>query len=123
MRDYTISPEAKAQRLARQLLRKSQPDDPLAERVKKIEFWRKCAETNRGYLPHNGAWWWTFTMQPGFRHLLMPKLRAMITAREKACRDQHAAKMRESAQRFAQIKAERTAEKARAKTPQMELLT
>ena len=121
-RDYSSSDEAKAVRRSRQQLRKAQADDPLAERVRIIAFWRACADTNRAYLPHNGAWWWPFLIQPGYRRLLMPRLRASRNERERARKAQYAAELRESAQRFAQIKAERAAAKVRASQPQMELI-
>jgi hypothetical protein len=121
--DYTANDEARATRRARQQLRKTQADDPLAERVRLIKFWRLCAETNRCYAPHNGAWWWPFLTQPGFRRLLMPKLRARVDAQHRATREKYAAELRESSRRFAQVKAERAAAKVRAKLPQMELLT
>ena len=120
--NHEFTAEAQAARKARQLLRKSQADDPLAERVRIIAFWRKCAETNRAYLPHNGAWWWSFLIQPGYRRLLMPRLRASRDERDRARKAQYAAELRESAQRFAQIKAERAAAKVRASQPQMELI-
>jgi len=122
MRDYTASDEAKAVRNRRRQLQRDQRDDPLAKRAKLVAFWRKCAETNRGYIPHNGAWWWSFTTQPGFRWTLMPCLRAMLDARDKAHRDQYAAEMRESSRRWQHIKAERVAAKARAKAPQRDLI-
>lgn len=121
-RDYSSSDEAKAVRRSRQQLRKAQADDPPAERVRIIAFWRKCAETNRAYIPHNGAWWWPFLIQPGYRRLLMPRLRASRDERDSARKAQYAAEMRESARRFAQIKAERAAAKVRASQPQMELI-
>ena len=118
--NHEFTAEAQAARKARQLLRKSQADDPLAERVRIIAFWRKCAETNRAYTPHNGAWWWPFLVQPGYRRLLMPRLRADRDERGRASKAQYAAELRESAQRFAQNKAERAAAKARASQPQQE---
>ena len=86
--------------------------DPLAERVRIINFWRGCAVTNRHYLPTFGAWWHPFVHQPGLRRLLMPKLRARIEAQIRERQAQHAAEMRESAQRWARLKAERAAAKA-----------
>ena len=122
MRDYTTSDDAKAVRRARQQLRKGQADDALAERARLVAFWRKCAETNRAYIPHNGAWWFSFLTQPGFRRLLMPRLQASRNERDRERKARYAAELRESAQRFAQIKAERAAAKARDKHPQMDLL-
>ena len=121
-RDYSSTDEAKSVRRSRQELRTAQADDPLAERVRIIAFWRKCAETNRAYTPHNGAWWWSFLIQPGYRRLLTPRLRASRDERDRASKAQYAAELRESAQRFAQIKAERAAAKVRAGQPQMELI-
>lgn len=123
MRDHSSSDAAKAVRRTRQQQRKAQADDPLAERARLVAFWRKCAETNRGYIPHNGAWWFSLLTQPGFRHLLMPRLRAIRNERESAWKARHAAELHGSAQQFAQRKAEAAAAKARANQPQMELLT
>ncbi len=102
-KNYTDTIEAKAVRARRHSLRRGQGDDPLAKRAGLIAFWRKCAETNPAYRPHNGCWWWVFTWNVAFRDLLMPKLR-------------------ETARQWARLKAERAAAKARAKLPQLDLL-
>jgi hypothetical protein len=122
MRDYTATDEAKVKRAARAALRKRQAKDPLADRERLVELWRGWAQTNRQHAPSSGAWWRPFITQPGFRWLLMPRLRAMLDGREKARRAQHAAEMRAYSQRWAQVKAERTAAKARASNPQLDLL-
>ena len=116
------SEEARARAEARKALHRAQRTDPLAERVRIIGFWRECAKTNRQYLPFMGAWWHPFVTQPGLRRLLMPKLRVCIEAKIRAREQQHAAEMRESAQRFAKLKAERAAAKARTTQPQRDLL-
>lgn len=121
--DHSATAEAKAARQARRDLQSGQRRDPLAERMRLIGFWRACAETNRAYIPHNGAWWRPFTIQPGFRWVLMPSLRARIEARERAWEEKYRAELRESSRRWQRIKAERAAEKVRAKKPQMDLLT
>ena len=120
--DHSATQEADATREARQRMRRAQRDDPLAERVRIISFWVKCSETNRHYLPFKGAWWHPFITQPGFRRLLMPRLRAILDTHDRESRDRYAAEMRESAARFARIKAERAAAKARAAAPQLDLL-
>ena len=61
--NHSATDEAKAVRRARLAMRRDQGDDLLAERVRLIAFWRKCAETNRNYTPHNGAWWFPFLTQ------------------------------------------------------------
>lgn len=115
MRDYTASQEAKAVRARRAALHRVQLDDPLAKRAKSIAFWKECSETNRGYIPHNGAWWWSFTVHKWGRRMLMPRLRAMLDERERAAKEKYRADLRASAARWAQVKAERAAEKARDK--------
>ena len=81
MRNYSDTIEAKAVRARRQALRRGQAIDPLAERARLVAFWRKCAETNPAYRPHNGAWWHVFTWNPSFRRLLLPTLRKAERAR------------------------------------------
>ena len=121
MSDHLSSPEAKAIRSRRAKLRDRLSRDPLAERARLVQFWRKCAETNPAHRPLCGAWWRPFLTQPGFRHLLMPRLRQMVEARARAHREQHAAEMRAYSKRWAEIKATREAEAARAKQPQTQL--
>lgn len=121
MTNHSHTPEALATRKQRQATVRSQRLDPLQERVRIMSFWRACSVSNRQYLPFRGAWWHPFTTQPGFRHLLMPRLRAMLDAREKASRDRYAAEMRESSARWAAVKAQRAAAKARAKAPQRDM--
>jgi hypothetical protein len=122
MMRYAETPEAKAIRTHRRALQRGQQIDALAERARLIAFWRKCAETNAAYAPHNGAWWWVFTWNPSFRRLLLPSLRARQDARDRAHREQYETELRESARKWAQQKAERRAAKARAKLPQLDLL-
>lgn len=114
-RNYSASPEAQSIRQQRRTLRRAQHDDLLLERAKKIAFWKKCAETNRHYLPHNGAWWWVFTWQPWGIRLLLPRLRARIEAGLRARDEEYRAELREYAQRWARTKAQRAAAKAQAK--------
>ena len=115
---YADTTEAKAVRSHRQALRRGQGLDLLAERARLVAFWRKCAETNPAYRPHNGAWWSVFTWNPCFRRLLLPTLRARQDARDRAHREQYAAELRESSRKWEQQKAA----KARAKLPQLDLL-
>ena len=115
---YADTTEAKAVRSHRQALRRGQGIDLLAERARLVAFWRKCAETNPAYRPHNGAWWSVFTWNPCFRRLLLPTLRARQDARDRAHREQYAAELRESSRKWEQQKAA----KARAKLPQLDLL-
>lgn len=115
---YADTTEAKAVRSRRQALRRGQGIDLLAERARLVAFWRKCAETNPAYRPHNGAWWSVFTWNPCFRRLLLPTLRARQDARDRAHREQYAAELRESSRKWEQQKAA----KARAKLPQLDLL-
>ncbi|MFA7254417.1 MAG: hypothetical protein WC107_07780 [Patescibacteria group bacterium] len=119
---YADSTEAKAARVRRAALRRGQDIDPLAERARLVAFWRKCAETNPAYRPHNGAWWSVFTWNPCFRRLLLPTLRARQDARDREHREQYAAELRESSRKWEQQKAERKAAKARAALPQLDLL-
>lgn len=120
MRDYTLSDEAKAKRRERIALRRCQADDPLRERARLVAFWRKCAETNRHYAPHHGAWWAVFMYHPAWRWTVMPRLRQRIDERERAHNAAYAAELRESARRFAVVKA--AAAKARATAPQRDML-
>ncbi len=122
MRNYHDTIEAQAVRARRQALRRGQAIDPLAERARLVAFWRKCAETNPAYLPHNGAWWHVFTWNLSFRRLLLPTLRARQDACDRGRREQYAAELRESSRKWEQTKAERKAAKARAKLPQLDLL-
>lgn len=75
--------EARIKQRHRRVMRKSQGIDILAERQRLVKFWKKCAETNRHY-GACGAWWRPFIVQPGFRHLCMPTLRAKLDALDKA---------------------------------------
>jgi hypothetical protein len=122
MNNYSATDEAKTVRASRQQMRRGQNDDPLRERVRIMNYWRSQSEINKAFLPYKGAWWFPFLTQPGFRWTLMPRLRVMLDAREKASRDRYAAEMRESSRRWQQIKAERASAKARAKAPQLELI-
>jgi hypothetical protein len=122
MKNHSDTPEAKAVRSVRQQRRRNQRDDPLAKREKLIAFWRKCAITNRGYIPHNGCWWWVFTWNGSFRHLLMPALRARLDERDRAEKKRYQAELQETAIKWTQTKAERAAAKARSKLPQLDLL-
>lgn len=122
MNNYHDTIKAKAVRARRQALRRGQAIDPLAERARLVAFWRKCAETNPAYFPHNGAWWHVFTWNLSFRRLLLPTLRARQDACDRARREQYAAELRESSRKWEQTKAERKAAKARAKLPQLDLL-
>jgi hypothetical protein len=107
--------EARAKRNQRRALRKAQGIDLLAEREHKVKFWKKCAQTNRQYTPHNGAWWHVFTWSNSFRHLVLPKLRAQLDARDRAAKQQYAAEMRANAQAWAITKAARAEAKKAAK--------
>jgi hypothetical protein len=122
MRDYTTSNEAKAKRRERVALYNAQRRDQLAERQRLIAFWRKCAETNKAYLPHNGCWWWVFTWNVCFRDLLMPKLRGRQDARDRAHQERYAAELRESARQWQLKKAEHAAAKRRTGQPQRDLV-
>lgn len=120
MRHYGNSLEDQTKRRERALLCRSQRPDPLRERERIIRFWKLCAETNKGYLPHNGAWWSSFRLRQ-FRHLCMPRLRALLDARDRAWGEAYTAELRASAKRWAQVKAERAAAKRRAAAPQTEI--
>jgi hypothetical protein len=109
------SDEARAKRCERKALRKAQGIDLLAERERVIKLWKDWSLTNRGYLPHNGAWWHVFTWNLSFRRLLLPKLRARMDARDRAWKQQHAAEMRASAEAWAIKKAQRAEAKKAAK--------
>ena len=121
--NHAATDEAKAVRAQRRALDAAQAEDPLRERARLVAFWRLCAVSNPRYAPHNGAWWHTFTWQPCWRWLVMPKLRARLDARDKARRDRHRADLRADAQRLAQVKAERAAAKLRSKSAQGQLLS
>lgn len=123
--NHTATPEAQAIRRQRRTLRNAQARDPLAERQRVIAFWRKCAETNRHYTPHNGAWWWTFTWNPAWQWVLMPRLRARQIERRRAWDAKCRADMQASAERWRATKAARAAakahERALAKAPPLPL--
>lgn len=118
--------DAQALRRARQSAhahraRGGRDNDLLAERERLIKFWKACAETNSGYLPHNGKWWWVFTWNRCFRRLVLPGARAVLDARDKAKDAAYRAELRAETLRWEAKKAEEAAAKARAKLPQTEL--
>lgn len=98
--------EARAVRESRDQLA-LQPADPLRERQRLMAFWRNCARTNKAYEPHNGAWWSSFVV--GGRHLLMPRLRAMLDARDRVWRAREEADRRAWSERCRHEKALRQA--------------
>lgn len=123
------TPEAQAKRRLR--LRTRRDDrlrlcDPLAERERVITYWkeRAAAEPDKPQLgPGCFGWMWPIYGQPGFRPYVMPGVRAMLDAREKARRDKLAAEMRDYDQRCRERTALQNAEKARAAEPQQQLFT
>jgi len=121
MRDYWAGPEAEAVRQRRRALRAGRPSDPLAERARKIAFWKECAKTNPHYAPHNGAWWWTMTWHRWARPLLMPRLRAMLDERDRVRKERYRAELREQARVWELVKAERAAQRKAARTGQAQL--
>lgn len=102
--------EARIKQRHRRVMRKAQGIDILAERQRLVKFWKKCAETNRHY-GACGAWWRPFIVQPGFRHLLMPTLRAKLDARDKAWRQQCDEESRAYSLKCAAAKVQRLAAK------------
>jgi len=112
---YHNSPEARAKQLERRLRRNAQGMDLLAERERKIKFWKDAAKTNPLYAPHNGAWWWVFTWSGSFRRLLLPKLRAQLDARDRAWKERCAADMRAYSEKWQAEKAARAQAKKAAK--------
>ncbi len=109
-------------RKAKEAMRRRGADcDILAERERVIRFWKECAEDNPAYLPYDGAWWSTFLRGRQWRSLLMPRLRQLIDAQEKARQEAYRAELQASVERMRQRKAEKLAAKARAASPQMEL--
>lgn len=122
MPNYCDTTEAKAVRSSRRALQRRQGCDVLAERARLVAFWRKCAETNPAYRPHNGAWWAVFTWNPTFRRLLLPKLRARQDARDRERRAAYDAELRADCARWQRTKAERAAAKVRASMPQLDLV-
>ena len=122
MKDYTASDEAKAKRAERRALQRTQADDPLRERARLVAFWRQCAVHNRQYIPHHGAWWAVFLHHPAWRWTVMPRLRKLLDDQDRASKAAYAAELRDSARRFAKVKAERAAAKARAQAPQRSLI-
>lgn len=110
-RDYAAGDEAKAIRRSRCQMQAAQHDDPLAKRAKMIANWKAWSVTNRGYLPHTGCWWRPFVVQLWGRRVLMPKLAAMLDARDRAHQERWRAEMRESARQWELKKAERKRDK------------
>lgn len=99
---YTIEDDEK-QALRRRLRRA--PGDPLAERARLITFWKKCAETNRHYLPHNGCWCWIFYYQnPTWRKLVMPRVRVLLDERDRQEKERMEREMRADAARYRYIR-------------------
>lgn len=99
-----------------------QPDDPLAERARLIEFWLGCAETNPNYLPHTGCWCHTFYYQnPSWRRLVMPGVRALLNERERQRRQRLELEMRAYSEKCRLAKEAKAREKELAKAPLMPL--
>lgn len=93
--------EAKAKRAQRAALRKA-PGDPLRERARIAQFWKKCNETNKHYgLAHSRS----FFRSPCFLKYLMPKVREHIQSQHRAKRKRYHEEVRQSVQRAAQAKA------------------
>lgn len=100
--------EARTKQRQRRVMQAAQGIDILAERQRLVKFWKKCAETNPAY-GFCGAWWRPFIVQPGFRHLCMPTLRARLDARDKAWKQQCADESRAYSLKCAADKARRLA--------------
>lgn len=114
---------AKRRRSLHQSMRRRGTDcDILKERAQIIAFWKACAVTNRGYLPHNGAWWSPFTSGIQWRSLLMPKLRKLLEVRASAREAAYRAELERGMVKMRQRKADVLAAKARAASTQLELL-
>lgn len=107
--------EARAKQRQRRAMQKAQGIDALAERMRLVSFWKKCAEKNPAY-GIGGAWWRPFIVQPGFRRLCMPTLRAKLDARDKAWKQQCAEEARAYDLKCAAAKVQRLAA-TRAKQP------
>lgn len=117
-RIYTNTPEAAEKRAARRALRRSQADDPLAQRERSIAFWKESAQTNAAYLPYRGAWWHPFVVQTWGRRLLMPGVRALLDRHDADRKRQLAAELRDWCERNAASKALAAAARKRAAEPQ-----
>jgi hypothetical protein len=109
--NHSDTDEARAKRRERRALQKAQGIDLLAEREHNIKFWKKCAQTNRQYTPHNGAWWHVFTWNLAFRHLLLPQLRARQDVKDKAWKQKCAEDSRAYSLKCAAAKVQRLADK------------
>lgn len=84
--NHVDTDKARAKQRQRQDLQAPQGIDALAKRATLIERWKLAAKCNPAYAPHNGAWWWVFTWNTSFRHLVMPALRARLEAADQADR-------------------------------------
>lgn len=89
------------------------PGDPLAERERLIKLWTQWAETNKAYLPHTGCWCFTFYyMNPQWRKLVMPRVRALLYDRDREHKERCAREMREYSARCRLKKEQQQAAKA-----------
>lgn len=113
--NHADTDKARAKQRERRLMQKAQRIDALAERQRLVEFWKKCAETNAAY-GIGGAWWRPFIVQPHFRRLCMPTLRARLDARDNAMKQRHAQEARAYDLKCAAAKVQRLAT-TRAKQP------
>jgi hypothetical protein len=121
MTQHTYTAEDYEKKTRRQTWRRAQ-DDLLAERARLVEFWTGCAETNRNYLPHNGCWCWTFYyMNPTWRKLVMPRVRALLDERDRQRRERMARESREYSDRCRLAKEAKARAKALAEAPPMPL--
>jgi hypothetical protein len=80
--------------------------DPLVERARLARFWAECNRTNSAYglvhvrpIYHN----------PGFRELVLPGLRAYLTARERARKQAFREQLHREAQEWQRKKAAKAA--------------
>lgn len=98
------------------------PDDPLAERARLIAFWLGCAETNKNYLPHSGCWCFTFYyMNPTWRKLVMPGVRALLDERDRKDKERLAREMREYSEKSRLAKEAKARAKALEQAPPLPL--
>lgn len=117
-RIHTNIPEATEKRSARRALRRSQADDPLAQRERSIARWKEWAKEEPAYRPYRGAWWHPFVVQAWGRRLLMPGVRALLDRHDADRKRQLAAELRDWCERNAAKKALAVAARKRAAEPQ-----
>ena len=91
------APEARELRDARRQRRRLQADDPLAKRARLVAGWKvaNAAHAAEWGIPECTRYVSSIYGHPGFRRLVLPGVRALLDARERAHRERIAAETRD----------------------------